>query len=63
MWDDLIRWGSLGLATLAGAFGYGALHQRVQALEVANKEESVKIDKLLELVSDIRERLARLEGR
>lgn len=63
MWDDLLKWSALGITALMSAFGYGVLNQRVQNLETATQEKTSKIDRLLEMVSDIRERLARLEGR
>jgi hypothetical protein len=63
MWDDLLKWSALGITALMSAFGYGVLNQRVQTLEHATQEKTSKIDRLLDMVTDIRERLARLEGR
>ena len=74
MWDDIIKWGALGATALASAFGYGVLNQRVNGLEAMNTDRSLKLDKLIDMVSEfkdrshrdmseIRERLARLESR
>lgn len=61
--DDVLKWISLGITALGAAFGYGHLHQRVSSLESVQSDNSHKLDQILSQITDVRERLARLEGR
>jgi len=61
--DDILRWAGIAVTALGAAFGYGHLHQRVASLEQVSRETAHKLDKLLDMASEARERLARIEGR
>lgn len=61
--DDLLRWAGIAVTALGAAFGYGHLHQRVATIEQATRDTSHKLDQILNMVSDAKERLARIEGR
>jgi len=61
--DDILRWAGIAVTALGAAFGYGHLHQRVASLEQVSRDTSHKLDQILAMVSETKERLARIEGR
>lgn len=61
--DDILRWAGIAVTALGAAFGYGHLHQRVASLEQVSRDTSHKLDQILTMVSETKERIARIEGR
>lgn len=61
--DELAKWFTMAGMVIAGAFGYGHLHGRVQSLENGQARIEGKIDQVERLLQDISDRLSRIEGR
>jgi len=62
MMDEVVRWGAWLIAGIGAIFGYGHLHSRVSAMEHESHSVAEKLDRIQSTVSDIRERVARIEG-
>ena len=62
MFDDLARWGTIGAMLIGWVFTQGRNEQRLSSLERGADEKQAKLDKVLEIVAEIREQIGELKG-
>ena len=62
MFDDLAKWGTIGAMLIGWVFSQGRNEQRLTALERGSVDDRAKLDKVLEIVAEIREQIGELKG-
>jgi len=63
VFDDIAKWMSIGAMLLGWVFTQGRNEQRLSNLEKRSGEDQAKLDKVLEIVAEIREQVGELRGR